>query len=200
MKICEDNGNEVEVGNKLFEKWKAMSREERLPFSRQADKVNSAYEKLLREESEIQWRRHVLIILSDISGREPLYRKAYEYFSKPVAKDLLTCIKNDNSVLPRIGALREAFITDHERALEELFVENAEKSRKFDECLNINGTRVATVFASLKSFPNCGASICVSRDTEKDGKGYFEDRKPASNMDPYVVTSMIAETTIIGKQ
>lgn len=28
--------------------------------------------------------------------------------------------------------------------------------------------------------------------------GYFEDRRPASNMDPYLVTSMIAETTILG--
>ncbi|KAK6125898.1 hypothetical protein DH2020_040362 [Rehmannia glutinosa] len=47
---------------------------------------------------------------------------------------------------------------------------------------------------------NRGASIRVGRDTEKEGKGYFEDRRPASNMDPYVVTSMIAETTILGKQ
>ncbi|CAM0872062.1 unnamed protein product [Alopecurus aequalis] len=44
---------------------------------------------------------------------------------------------------------------------------------------------------------NRGASIRVGRDTEKDGKGYFEDRRPASNMDPYVVTSMIAETTLL---
>lgn len=44
---------------------------------------------------------------------------------------------------------------------------------------------------------NRGASIRVGRDTEKDGKGYFEDRRPASNMDPYVVTSMIAKTTIL---
>jgi len=29
--------------------------------------------------------------------------------------------------------------------------------------------------------------------------GYFEDRRPASNMDPYVVTSMIANTTIVWK-
>jgi glutamine synthetase len=27
--------------------------------------------------------------------------------------------------------------------------------------------------------------------------GYFEDRRPASNMDPYVVTSKIADTTIL---
>lgn len=46
---------------------------------------------------------------------------------------------------------------------------------------------------------NRGASIRVGRDTEKEGKGYFEDRRPASNMDPYVVTSMIAYTTILYK-
>lgn len=27
--------------------------------------------------------------------------------------------------------------------------------------------------------------------------GYLEDRRPASNMDPYVVTSLLAETTIL---
>lgn len=46
---------------------------------------------------------------------------------------------------------------------------------------------------------NRGASVRVGRDTEKNGKGYFEDRRPSSNMDPYIVTSMIAETTIIKK-
>ncbi|KAK8949501.1 Glutamine synthetase cytosolic isozyme 1-1 [Platanthera zijinensis] len=46
---------------------------------------------------------------------------------------------------------------------------------------------------------NRGASIRVSRETEKNGKGYFEDRRPASNMDPYTVTSMIAETTLLWK-
>ncbi|KAJ1390725.1 Glutamine synthetase, catalytic domain [Sesbania bispinosa] len=46
---------------------------------------------------------------------------------------------------------------------------------------------------------NRGSSIRVGRDTEKNGKGYFEDRRPASNMDPYLVTSMIAETTILWK-
>ncbi|KAI3750865.1 hypothetical protein L2E82_21741 [Cichorium intybus] len=44
---------------------------------------------------------------------------------------------------------------------------------------------------------NRGASVRVGRETEKADKGYFEDRRPSSNMDPYVVTSMIAETTII---
>ena len=42
-----------------------------------------------------------------------------------------------------------------------------------------------------------GASIRIPRSTERDGKGYLEDRRPASNMDPYVVTSKIAETTLL---
>ncbi|GAB2210296.1 hypothetical protein Droror1_Dr00015559 [Drosera rotundifolia] len=44
---------------------------------------------------------------------------------------------------------------------------------------------------------NRGCSIRVGRETEKQGKGYLEDRRPASNMDPYVVTSLLAETTIL---
>jgi len=35
---------------------------------------------------------------------------------------------------------------------------------------------------------NRGASIRIGRDTEADGCGYFEDRRPSSNADPYLVT------------
>ncbi|KAL3814916.1 hypothetical protein ACJIZ3_016184 [Penstemon smallii] len=109
-------------------------------------------------------KENVVMFLSDMSGREPLYKKAYVFFSSPVPKDLVNRIKNDTSVLPRIGALREmnleyfsidsqGFITDHEMALEELFGENAGNSRRFDACLNVMATRIATVFASLKEFP-----------------------------------------------
>ena len=51
-------------------------------------------------------------------------------------------------------------------------------------------------FNPLKSVDR-GASIRVGYDTIKEGKGYFEDRRPASNMDPYLVTAKIAETTIL---
>ena len=46
---------------------------------------------------------------------------------------------------------------------------------------------------------NRGASIRIPRTAEKDGKGYFEDRRPSSNMDPYVVTSRIVKTTILNE-
>jgi len=40
-----------------------------------------------------------------------------------------------------------------------------------------------------------GCSIRIPCQTTKDGFGYFEDRRPASNMDPYLVTSKLVETT-----
>ena len=42
---------------------------------------------------------------------------------------------------------------------------------------------------------NRGCSVRVPNSTVKDGKGYFEDRRPASNMDPYIVTAMLLELT-----
>lgn len=44
---------------------------------------------------------------------------------------------------------------------------------------------------------NRGASIRIPTETKKNKKGYFEDRRPASNIDPYVVTSLIAKTVLL---
>jgi glutamine synthetase len=43
---------------------------------------------------------------------------------------------------------------------------------------------------------NRGASIRIGRDTESEGCGYFEDRRPSSNADPYVVTGKIMATVM----
>eukprot|EP00808_Paulinella_micropora_P031996 g39514.t1 len=42
-----------------------------------------------------------------------------------------------------------------------------------------------------------GASVRVGRQAKLENKGYFEDRRPASNMDPYVVTGMIYNCTVL---
>lgn len=42
---------------------------------------------------------------------------------------------------------------------------------------------------------NRGCSIRIPKQTEINNKGYFEDRRPASNMDPYIVTSLLLDTT-----
>lgn len=41
---------------------------------------------------------------------------------------------------------------------------------------------------------NRKASVRIPTDTAKNGMGYFEDRRPAANMDPYIVTAKILET------
>lgn len=41
---------------------------------------------------------------------------------------------------------------------------------------------------------NRGCSIRIPNDTIKNCKGYFEDRRPAGNCDPYLVTAKILET------
>ena len=42
-----------------------------------------------------------------------------------------------------------------------------------------------------------GASIRIGNQTIQKGPGYFEDRRPSSNMDPYLVTAKIFETTCL---
>ncbi|CAL9061862.1 unnamed protein product [Musa banksii] len=108
-------------------------------------------------------KENVVMFLSDMSGKSPLYKKAYVFFSSPVNKELVAHIKKDTSVLPRIGGLSEmnleyfaidsqGFITDHERAMEELLGENAEGSHMYNDCLNTMATRISTAFASLRYF------------------------------------------------
>mmetsp|Transcript_11897 Transcript_11897/g.13846 ORF Transcript_11897/g.13846 Transcript_11897/m.13846 type:complete len:420 (-) Transcript_11897:2257-3516(-) len=43
-----------------------------------------------------------------------------------------------------------------------------------------------------------GCSVRVPNSTKDEGQGYFEDRRPASNMDPYIVTAMIYDSSILG--
>lgn len=42
-----------------------------------------------------------------------------------------------------------------------------------------------------------GASIRIPTSTNAEGKGYLEDRRPASNIDPYIVGAMLVSTTIL---
>lgn len=109
-------------------------------------------------------KENVRIFMSDMSGKHPLYKKAYVFFSSPVQKELVSQIRKDSSLITRVGALSEmnleyfaidsqGFITDHDKAIEELFTENAEGSMKYNSCINMMGTRIATVFASMREFP-----------------------------------------------
>ncbi|VAH41096.1 unnamed protein product [Triticum turgidum subsp. durum] len=109
-------------------------------------------------------KQNIDIFMSNMSGKRPLYKKAYIFFSSPIQKEWVAHIKKDSSVLARVGALSEmnleyfaidsqGFVTDDDKALEELFTENAESSMNYNSCINTMATRIATVFASMKEFP-----------------------------------------------
>lgn len=44
---------------------------------------------------------------------------------------------------------------------------------------------------------NRGASIRIPRSVSEDGYGYLEDRRPASNCDPYSVTEIIVRSSLM---
>jgi glutamine synthetase len=46
---------------------------------------------------------------------------------------------------------------------------------------------------------NRGSSIRIPRQVQDEGYGYFEDRRPSSNCDPYAVTDIICRTTILNE-
>ncbi|KAM9915334.1 hypothetical protein OXX80_014129, partial [Metschnikowia pulcherrima] len=52
----------------------------------------------------------------------------------------------------------------------------------------------ASMDAFSSGVANRGASVRIPRSVAKEGYGYFEDRRPASNIDPYLVTGIMVET------
>ena len=49
-------------------------------------------------------------------------------------------------------------------------------------------------FSNRDAVCDRGASIRIPLDVTKKGYGYFEDRRPCANIDPYVVTRLLLET------
>lgn len=55
--------------------------------------------------------------------------------------------------------------------------------------------------ASIEKFTyglgNRGASLRIPTFAKKEGKGYLEDRRPASNINPYIVTALLMDTILL---
>lgn len=58
--------------------------------------------------------------------------------------------------------------------------------------------------SSIKEFSfghaNRGASVRIPVMTVNNKKGYYEDRRPASNVDPYLATAILVDTTILNSK
>lgn len=66
-----------------------------------------------------------------------------------------------------------------------------------DNHLRMTGTNETSSFEKFSfGVGDRSASIRIPNDTFKNNKGYIEDRRPSSNMDPYVVTSLIFKAAI----
>lgn len=57
----------------------------------------------------------------------------------------------------------------------------------------------SNIFEFSAGVANRGASIRIPRQVGQDGYGYFEDRRPAANCDPYAVTEAIMRTTVLNE-
>ena len=65
-------------------------------------------------------------------------------------------------------------------------LDNARRLTGFHETSNINDFSAGVA--------NHGASICIPRTVGQEKKGYFEDRRPSANCDPFAVTEALIRT------
>lgn len=64
-----------------------------------------------------------------------------------------------------------------------------------DNQLRMTGAHETSSFDKFTwGVANRGSSVRIPRDVAAKGKGYFEDRRPASNGDPYQITGIVVET------
>jgi len=88
-----------------------------------------------------------------------------------------------------------------EAAMEKLAARHKEHMEVYgsDNHLRMTGAHETAAYDKFNwGVANRGASVRINRACAEEGKGYFEDRRPASNADPYQITGIIVET-ISGK-
>jgi len=104
-------------------------------------------------------------------------------------------------------AMREdGGMKDIEAAIEKLSLRHDWHIKQYDPTGGIDNARRLTGLhetASITKFSSGVASRCSSiripRQCAEDGKGYLEDRRPASNCDPYKVTEAVVRTTVLNE-
>ena len=63
----------------------------------------------------------------------------------------------------------------------------------------MNGTRETSKYDEFSSgVAKSWYLFRIGNQTERDEMGKIEDMRPSSNMDPYLVTSKLFETTVLG--
>lgn len=91
-----------------------------------------------------------------------------------------------------------------ERAIQKLSLRHQEHIRVYDPHGGEDNKRrltgrheTADIHHFSSGMADRGASIRIPRQVDQDGCGYFEDRRPAANCDPYAVTEVIVRTCLL---
>lgn len=94
-----------------------------------------------------------------------------------------------------------------ERAIERLGKRHAEHIRVYDPRGGEDNKRrllgrleTSSIEEFSAGVANRGCSIRIPRQVGQDGRGYFEDRRPSANCDPYAVTAAIAATCLLDSE
>lgn len=107
-------------------------------------------------------------------------------------------------LLPSDSALMMFSVRHIEKAIDKLSKRHAEHIRMYDPRGGQDNMRRLTGHhetSNINDFSagvaNRAASIRIPRHVGKEKRGYFEDRRPAANCDPYAVTEAIASTCLL---
>ncbi|XP_003741689.1 glutamine synthetase 2 cytoplasmic [Galendromus occidentalis] len=91
-------------------------------------------------------------------------------------------------------------------AIEKLSKRHAAHIKAYDPSGGVDNARrltgaheTARIDQFSSGVANRGASIRIPRQVDADGHGYLEDRRPASNCDPYSVVDILLRTILMGE-